>query len=364
MHQSQNFEDALKEIFPCREQRRRAREKALERAHDIRKFEIGLYWKRTTYFWTLLATVFAGFFLIQTSEDLNSDNKQQDFSVLLAHLGFTLSFGWWCVNKGSKFWQESWESIVDQIEDKVTGPLYKFEVAKQDATGSIRRLLVGPSSISVSKINQLTSVYVALIWVGLLVYSLQPMDPSLPIHGWYVALTGLTLFACILFVAWGKTGRRGYLYSTSTRIIRRTRMSKSCVIGLRLQTERLSDGRRELSRSLRIKVPGCGDEIEIPKGFDTDYSSIPSFLHWIVRWSKVDVAGVVHDWLYRRGDLPRSEADRIWRLVAFSGEHSASGLQAWTCWLGLWLFGGCAWSDHLVERNQAVKDDSQKGQAS
>ena len=363
MHQSQNFEDALKEIFPCREQRRRAREKALERAHDIRKFEIGLYWKRTTYFWTLLAAVFAGFFLIQTSEDLNSDNKQQDFSVLLAHLGFTLSFGWWRVNKGSKFWQESWESIVDQIEDKVTGPLYKFEVAKQDATGSIRRLLVGPSPISVSKINLLASFYVTVVWLGLILYSLQPMKPSLPIHEWYVALTGLTLFACILFVAWGKTGLRGYLYSTSTRIVGRTRMSESCVIGPRLQTERLSDGRRELSRSLRIKVHGY-DEIEIPQGFDTDYSSIPTCLHWIVRWSKVDVAGVVHDWLYRKGNLSRSEADKVWRLVALSGEHSANRLQAWTCLLGLWLFGGCAWSDHFVERSQATKDDSQEEQES
>ena len=78
MPQSQNFEDKLKELFPCREQRRQAREKALERAHDIRRFEIDLYWKRATYFWTLLAAVFGGFFLIQASEDLASDNKRQD----------------------------------------------------------------------------------------------------------------------------------------------------------------------------------------------------------------------------------------------------------------------------------------------
>ena len=363
MPQSQNFEDTLKEIFTCREQRRRAREKALERAHDIRKFEINLYWKRATYFWTLLAAVFGGFFLIQAAKDLAYD-KRQYFSVLLANLGIMLSFGWYCVNRGSKFWQENWEALVDQIEDKVTGPLYKSVVVRKETDGMLRRLLVGSSSISVSKINQLTSVYVTLIWAGLLGYSLQPMDRSWPINWEYAALTGFTLLACVLFVALGKTGRRGYLYSATTRIVRRTRMSKSCVIGLRLQTERLSDGRRELSRSLRIKVPGFGDKIEIPKGFDTDYSSIPSFLHWIVRWSKVDVAGVVHDWLYRRGDLPRSEADRIWRLVALTGEHSANGIQAWTCWLGLRLFGGAAWSNHSVERNQAVRDVSQNGQAS
>ena len=244
---------------------------------------------------------------------------------------------------------------MDQIEDKVTGPLYKSVVARKDADGWLRRLLVGSSSISVSKINQLTSVYVTLVWVGLLGYSLQPMDRSWSIHWEYAALTGLTLLACFLFVAVGKTGRRGYLYITSTRTVGRTKMSKSCLIGFRLQTYRLSNGRRMLLRPLLVEVPGSwgGRTILIPKGFDTDYSSIPSCLHWIVRWSKVDVAGVVHDWLYRRGNLTRWDADKVWRLVARSGPHSANWLQAWTCWLGLWLFGGFAWRQHSVERNQA-----------
>ncbi|PNK76643.1 hypothetical protein CEQ35_022730 [Yersinia enterocolitica] len=37
---------------------------ALEKAHEIRKFEIELYWKRTAYFWTLIAAMFAGFLLL------------------------------------------------------------------------------------------------------------------------------------------------------------------------------------------------------------------------------------------------------------------------------------------------------------
>lgn len=39
--------------------------KALEQAHDIRKFEIDLYWKRAAYFWTFIAATFAGYFLLQ-----------------------------------------------------------------------------------------------------------------------------------------------------------------------------------------------------------------------------------------------------------------------------------------------------------
>jgi hypothetical protein len=38
---------------------------ALALAHDIRKFEIDLYWKRATYFWAFIAVAFAGFFCFQ-----------------------------------------------------------------------------------------------------------------------------------------------------------------------------------------------------------------------------------------------------------------------------------------------------------
>ena len=39
-------------------------EKAFEKIHDIRKFEIDLYWKRATYNWTFIAAIFAGYFTI------------------------------------------------------------------------------------------------------------------------------------------------------------------------------------------------------------------------------------------------------------------------------------------------------------
>ena len=34
------------------------RKKALKQVLDIRKFEIELYWKRATYFWTFIAAMF------------------------------------------------------------------------------------------------------------------------------------------------------------------------------------------------------------------------------------------------------------------------------------------------------------------
>ena len=37
------------------------KEKALDHALDIRKFEIELYWKRAAYFWTFIAATLAGY---------------------------------------------------------------------------------------------------------------------------------------------------------------------------------------------------------------------------------------------------------------------------------------------------------------
>ena len=63
-------------------------------------------------------------------------------------------------------------------------------------------------------------------------------------------------------------------------------------------------------------------------GFVTDYSPIPEKLHGFVRRLKVDVAGVVHDFLHRNTDCPRIEADVRRREPARSGKHCAGPFQA------------------------------------
>ena len=80
----------------------RKKEKALEHALDIRKFEIDLYWKRATYFWAFIGATFAGYGAVQAS----SLSSKTDLSVVLSCLGIVFSFGWFCANKGSKQWQE------------------------------------------------------------------------------------------------------------------------------------------------------------------------------------------------------------------------------------------------------------------
>ena len=185
--------------------------------HSIfESFEIDLYWKRATYFWAFIAATLAGFVAVQAS----SASNKTDMSVLLANLGIVFSFGWLCVNRGSKFWQENWEFHVDMLEDVINGPLYKVVMSRSEPANSkewLVDLLTGPSKISVSKINQLLSIFVTLMWVGLLWYSIPPIRPSLAIDWGYVVLITLTVAMCAGFLFLGKTYTGGYWHRAMKR---------------------------------------------------------------------------------------------------------------------------------------------------
>lgn len=191
-------------------------ERALDNALDIRKFEIDLYWRRATYFWTFIAATLAGFVAIQAS----SSESKTDLSILLASLGSVFSFGWLCVNRGSKFWQENWEYHVDMLEDLVHGPLYKVVLSRRRPNGLNQWLLhglTGPSPISVSKVNQLISLFVTLVWIGLLTYSLPEFSAGASINWYYVSVIGLAALTCVGFVTIGRTYGGGYEHRGTIR---------------------------------------------------------------------------------------------------------------------------------------------------
>ena len=114
-----------------------------------------------------------------------------------------------------------------------------------------------------------------------------------------------------------------------------------------LETRRLKDGKRKLTADLVLLVNKV--RYVVPEGFVTDFSSYPWMFRWIVRWSKVDVAGVFHDWLYRTGILTRKESDRLWREVAMAGQHSANKPQAYLSWLGLRVGAASTWAKYRDE---------------
>ena len=164
--------------------------RALAYALDIRKFEIELYWKRGTYFWAFIVAAFAGYGLTyKTSE------QEPWLSLLFSALGFVFSFAWYLVNRGSKFWQSNWERHVDLLEDITLGPLYKVVAVTRD--NSSGNPLTSPAQFSVSKLNQILSVFVVVFWLLLFVRSLLPVSVNLPPD--LYKMTILALVAAFLY---------------------------------------------------------------------------------------------------------------------------------------------------------------------
>ncbi|WP_339722008.1 hypothetical protein [uncultured Paraglaciecola sp.] len=167
--------------------------RALDYALDIRKFEIELYWKRATYFWAFIAAAFAGYALTYKAA-----NPEPWLSMLFAALGLVFSFAWYLVNRGSKFWQSNWERHVDLLEDMTLGPLYKVVAVTQD--NSSGNPLTSPAQFSVSKINQILSVFVSTVWLLLFLRSMMPLSFHLPLDVYKICT--LVIVFLFLYLLW------------------------------------------------------------------------------------------------------------------------------------------------------------------
>ena len=75
------------------------------------------------------------------------------------------------------------------------------------------------------------------------------------------------------------------------------------------------------------------------ENFVTEFSSVPFGLRWFVHWTRVDTAGVVHDYLYQRTLFSRLKDDCIWFQIARSSHPRAFWWQAAGGWVGMRLLG-------------------------
>lgn len=87
------------------------------------------------------------------------------------------------------------------------------------------------------------------------------------------------------------------------------------------------------------------DGIEIAKGFVWDGPSIPKYLRWLVRPTKLQSeASLVHDFLYASGNgVKRVVADKIFRYKLL--EDSVKPVKAWAMWIGVRAFGWMFFQD-------------------
>lgn len=182
--------------------------RALSAALDIRKFEVDLYWKRATYFWAFIAAAFAGYALTYKT----ASEHDPWLSLLFSALGLVFSFAWYLVNRGSKFWQNKWERHVDLLEDMTLGPLYK--VVAQNVEN--KNVLIASGKFSVTKINQMLSVFVTLVWLLLFIKSLGPISPDRYFDVSKFFVVALTLSA-LVSLPWFSRSTFGHMDSTLSK---------------------------------------------------------------------------------------------------------------------------------------------------
>jgi len=173
-------------------------EKSINKAYEIawsaKNFEIDNYWRRATYFWAFQVSSFAAYFGVFNSS-FYATNTEILYCVIC--IGFVTALAWSLINKGSKAWQRNWENHVDMLEDAVTGPLYK--------TVSVQ------NTFSVSKVNEIVSLFITTIWVLMgIKYFIDNITFSLSNINWLVigATISLIYFSGAMVFGHGR-GRFG-----------------------------------------------------------------------------------------------------------------------------------------------------------
>ncbi|MEO6731294.1 MAG: hypothetical protein ABIN01_08750 [Ferruginibacter sp.] len=165
----QKYVDTIKEVKDLFSKRdtlneevdRKKMQKALDHSYDMWKFENDLYWKRATYFWGGLVVSFTAYFLLADSKF----SDRPDLIMLVNSIGLVFSFGWYLVNRGSKYWQNNWLFIIGCLEEMLASPISGLKRKQKHP----RYHPIGAYPFSVTKIHQIIACFITLIWVLLFV---------------------------------------------------------------------------------------------------------------------------------------------------------------------------------------------------
>jgi hypothetical protein len=101
-------------------------------------------------------------------------------------------------------------------------------------------------------------------------------------------------------------------------------------------------------------IGSTNERIVVPKGFVTDFASIPQSL-WSSGLSphgQYSRAAVVHDYLYWTQGCTRAQADRL--LVVAMKESKVGRFNEFAVYQGVDKFGGGPWASNMSERNDGL----------
>ncbi len=133
---------------------------AFEVAWNVRDFEISMYWKRATYYWAFITSIFIAYFHVLNSSNLFVLHNLVLFLVIL--IGCVFSLAWVLTNISSKFWQNNWEYHINFLESEISGDIYGTVLYKKGRE----------FHPSISKINFCASWVILSVWITLLTHNL------------------------------------------------------------------------------------------------------------------------------------------------------------------------------------------------
>jgi hypothetical protein len=171
---------------------------AIEVALAARQFELEHFWRRALFFWGFIASAFIGL--------VNTYPTQPRLSIVVSCFGLMCSLSWTLVNRGSKYWYESWETKVKDNSDEDIKILFtKVEIPRKRGLWSAKRY-------SVSRLSIALSDFTFILWIGILGYQLFPIKND-ELEWWalndlssiIVLCVTLVFMVLVLCCCWGKT---------------------------------------------------------------------------------------------------------------------------------------------------------------
>jgi hypothetical protein len=167
--------------------------KILELSADVRKFEIGLFWTRSIFFWgfsTLIITAYGA-----------AHYATEDVQFAIACVGIICSVVWTLVNRSSKYWQREWELKAAHAALTATGKNIFQEQSLPKNRSWWRNLPIWEAHFSVSKLAIAFSDLTACIWLGLALKA-SPLGFLLPPEHLPKIIGGFTIVYLVYIFVW------------------------------------------------------------------------------------------------------------------------------------------------------------------
>ena len=156
-------------------------ERALALAVDTRKFEIERFWQRALFFWGFIAAAAVAY----SSDAFKDDHYAK---LVIACFGVICSLAWTLGNRGSKYWQEAWETKVERLEQDALDMRLFSQIERPQSKG-----FWGGSRFSVTQLAIALSDFTLIVWIAAM-FRCVKIDPTGMVDVVEVIIVGITTF--------------------------------------------------------------------------------------------------------------------------------------------------------------------------